>query len=67
MFPDCYYPTGEIYSFWTKNLTKFNHIYGPKITPLISKKDTVSIDIDEPLDFFIAEQIMLKWKKSDNK
>ena len=64
MFPASYYPTGEIYTFWTKNLKRFNHIYGPKIVPLFLKKNQVSIDIDDPLDFFIAEQIMLKWKKT---
>ena len=26
MFPPSYYPTGEIYTFWTKNLKRFNHI-----------------------------------------
>ena len=63
MFPKCYYPTGEIYTFWTKNLKKFNHMYGPKILPLIPKNH-ISIDIDEPLDFFIAEQIMKKLNRS---
>ncbi len=63
LFPTNYYPTGEIYTFWAKNLIKFNHIFGPKIVPLISKKNQISIDIDEPIDFFIAEQIMLNWKK----
>jgi len=63
LFPTNYYPTGEIYTFWTKNLTKFNHIYGPKIVPLISKKNQISIDIDNPVDFFIAEQIMSNWRK----
>ena len=63
LFPTNYYPTGEIYTFWTKNLTKFNHIYGPKIVPLISKKNQISIDIDNPVDFFIAEQIMSNLRK----
>ncbi len=63
LFPKNYYPTGEIYTFWTKNLTKFKHIYGPKVFPLISKKNQINIDIDDPLDFFLAEQLMSNYTK----
>jgi CMP-N-acetylneuraminic acid synthetase len=59
---DLYYPTGMIYTFWSKTLKKYDSIYGPKIIPLIIKEPELIIDIDEPFDFFISEMIIKYWK-----
>lgn len=59
-YPALYYPTGSVYTFWNTTLKKYNSIYGPKIKPLIEQ---FSIDIDTKYDFFIAEMMILHWKK----
>jgi len=61
-FPDCYYPTAGISTFWYKNIKKFGHMYGPKIQPVISNDET-NVDIDSIFDFFIADMISQHWKK----
>lgn len=65
-YPDLYYPTGSIYTFWNKTLMKYGSFYGPRIKPLISK-DEIEADIDTPLDLFITEMILLQWKKFSKK
>ncbi len=62
LFPDCYYPTAGIQTFWNKNIVKFGHMYGPKIKPVISSDET-NVDIDSIFDFFIADMISQHWKK----
>ena len=62
-FPDCYYPTGAIYTFWNKTLKKYGNMYGPKIRPLILQKDEINVDIDNLFDFFVAESYLQKRKK----
>tara|TARA_B100002049_G_C16000074_1_gene341105 strand:+ start:145 stop:882 length:738 start_codon:yes stop_codon:yes gene_type:complete len=52
--PDLYFPTGEVYVFWAKNLKKFGNFYGPKIKPLIRNEDHIT-DINLPIDLFYAE------------
>lgn len=61
-YPDSYYPTGAIYTFWHKTLEKYNNIYGPRICPLISKKDEIMIDIDDLFDLFVSEMTFLHWE-----
>ena len=58
LFPKSYYPTGMIYTFWTKNLEKFGHMYGPKIFPLLLTDNSRWIDIDSLHDFFVAEMTL---------
>jgi len=65
-FPDVYYPTGSVYTFWTENLKKYNTIYGPKIKPIILHEDE-SIDVDSVFDLFISEMRILHWKKFNKK
>ena len=60
MFPDCYYPTGAIYTFWNKTLKKYGNMYGPKIRPLILEKDEQNVDIDTKFDLMLAESILQK-------
>jgi len=60
--PILYFPTGAIYTFWSKNL-KNNSMYGTKIKPMIIKDEKINIDIDTPFDLFIAEMIIKNWKK----
>ena len=52
--PTLYFPTGEVYVFWAKNMKKFDNFYGPKIKPLIRNEDHIT-DINYPIDFFYAE------------
>jgi CMP-N,N'-diacetyllegionaminic acid synthase len=66
MFPDCYYPTAGISTFWNSNISKFGHMYGPKIKGIISK-DVTNIDIDDKFDFFMAEMISKYWNKYKKK
>ncbi len=60
-FPDLFFPTGAVYSFWYDTLKKFNSIYGPKIKPIIVDDD--NIDIDTLQDLFFTEMILKNWKK----
>ena len=60
-FPNFYFPTGSVYTFWAKTLKKYGSIYGPRIKPLIIDDETI-VDIDNKLDLFLCEMIM-KYKK----
>jgi len=66
-FPTCYYPTGEIYVFWVKNLKKFGNIYGSKIQGVIKSPDEFSNDIDDLFDLFICEMRLKYWKQYEKK
>lgn len=59
-YPELFYPTGSIYTFWYDTIKKYNSIYGPKIKPMISNNDYTN-DIDSLLDFFVIEMIKLHW------
>ena len=61
MFPECYYSTAGISTFWNRNIAKFGHIFGPKIKPIISTNED-NIDIDSDFDFFVAEMISKHWR-----
>ena len=65
-FPDCYYPTGEIYVYWYNTLKKYGTIYGPKILPFIDK-NSINIDIDTPFDFFVSEMKLRHWENFEKK
>jgi len=60
--PKIYHPTGAIYTFWRKNLKKYNSFYGPKIKPLIVNEEELNVDIDTNYDMFIAEMTIRYWK-----
>jgi len=62
LFPELFYPTGGIYTFWTSTLTNYNSLYGPKIKPMIINNEIINLDIDDNLDFFIAEMCKKYWK-----
>ena len=55
--PDCYYPSGSIYTFWHKTIKKYGDMYGQKILPLILN-DKESTDIDDYHDLFIAGSLL---------
>tara|TARA_B100000953_G_scaffold5522_1_gene4868 strand:- start:1277 stop:2077 length:801 start_codon:yes stop_codon:yes gene_type:complete len=59
--PSLYYPTGSIYTFWSKTLQQHNSIYGPKIFPLIAKEKEFHLDIDNPYELFVSEMTLLHW------
>lgn len=61
LFPDCFYPTGSIYTFWYKTLKKYNQIYGSKIKPYIINENEKNVDINTLFDFFICEMIISNW------
>jgi len=61
-FPELYYPTGSVYTFWKSNLMKYQSIYGPKIKPLMLN-DEDSLDVDSPFDFFMNEMRIKFWEK----
>ena len=65
--PNLYGPTGAIYTFWARNIEKYNSIYGPKIKPLIIDDDEYAIDIDNVFDMFVSEMTILHWKKYKQK
>tara|TARA_B110000495_G_scaffold201769_1_gene220018 strand:+ start:280 stop:972 length:693 start_codon:yes stop_codon:yes gene_type:complete len=52
-----YYPNGSVYTFWTKNIQKFNSIYGPKISSVIIDEQKYSIDIDTNFELSLANLI----------
>ena len=43
--PLLFFPTGAIYTFWSKNL-KNNSIYGTKIKPMIARDERINIDMN---------------------
>lgn len=65
--PRWYFPTGAIYTFWSRNLDRYNSIYGKKIKPMIIKDEILNIDIDTSFDLAIAEVIKKNWKKFSDK
>ena len=36
LFPECYYSTAGISTFWNSNISKYGHMFGPKIKPIFS-------------------------------
>jgi len=58
--PSFFYPTGSLYTFWTKTFLNHGNIYGNKIIPLIVSKEE-SIDVDEPFDLFMVEMMLNYW------
>ena len=56
--PDCYYPTGSIYTFWNKTIKKYGDMYGPKIFPFILNNKEESTDIDDYHDLFVADSLL---------
>ena len=60
-YPNLYYPTGDVYTFWNDTLLKYGNIYGSKIKPLIINEETV--DVDNIFDLFICEMKKLYWQK----
>ena len=56
--PDCYHPTGSIYTFWYKTIKKYGDMYGPKIFPLILNNKEESTDIDDYHDLFVADSLL---------
>ena len=60
-FPDLFFPTGAVYTFWYDTLKKFNSLYGPKIKPIVVHDE--DIDIDNLQDLFFAEMMLKNWKK----
>lgn len=63
--PEILHPTGVVYTFWRKNLTNYNSIYGPKIKPIIIHDPKYNIDIDEEFDLFLTEMAIKNWEKYD--
>jgi CMP-N,N'-diacetyllegionaminic acid synthase len=66
-FPDSFYPTGAIYTFWTKNIKKYDNIYGPNIKPLIFDNEESCCDIDSLYDLFMNEMKMKHWNSFKKK
>ena len=62
LHPTLYYPNGSIYTLWTKTLSNYDSLYGPRIKPLITNEKT-NIDIDNIHDMFVSEMTLLHWKK----
>jgi len=59
-FPDLFFPTGAVYTFWYDTLKKFNSLHGPKIKPIVVQDE--DIDIDNLRDLFFAEMMLKNWK-----
>ena len=58
--PSFFYPTGSLYTFWTKTFLNHRNIYGNKIKPLVVSKEE-SIDVDDPFDLFLVEMMLSYW------
>ena len=56
----------RIYTFWKKTLEDYGDIYGPRIKSLVVSRDE-SIDIDDILDLFIAENVVKNWNSYKKK
>ena len=67
LFPSLFFPTGDIYTFWYKSFKKYGKVFGPKIEPLLYKKDEISMNIDTPFDLFLCEMTMKYWKNYKKK
>jgi len=65
--PTCYFPTGEIYVFWTQNIQKYRNIYGPKIQGIIKLENEPRNDINSLFDFFVTEMKIKYWKEYKKK
>ena len=63
LFPKFYYPTGDLYVFWSNNFKKFKNIYGPKIQYIEKSEDEISHDINNLFDLFICEMKIKYWEK----
>ena len=59
--PKLFYHTGSVYSIWTKNLKKYNSIFGPRIKP-IKTSGILNIDIDDSYDLEMA-RLLIRNKK----
>jgi len=65
--PLLYYPTGSVYTFWRQTVQKYNSVFGPKIMPLIAKKNEIHLDVDNIFDLFMCEMTLLHWKNFTQK
>lgn len=63
LFPTFYYPTGDLYVFWTKNFDKFGNMYGNKIQGVIKHEDDINVDVNSLFDLFVCEMKLKHWKK----
>lgn len=63
--PDVYRPNGAIYISTIKNLYKNNGFYCDKIVPYIMPPER-SVDIDEEIDFMLAELLIQEDTKNAN-
>ncbi len=60
-FPPLFYPTGSIFTCWTKTIKKYNSLYGPKPKPLFI--NSIEVDVDDLFDLFTCEMLLKHWKK----
>lgn len=60
-YPKLYFPTGDIYAFWNKTLTKYDSMYGPKIKPLLI--EDIHVDVDDLFDLFVCEMKLRYWER----
>ena len=59
--PKLYVPNGGIYATWKESLFRLNSVYGNKVKLWVMPRER-SVDIDEPIDFQIAEALaQIKW------
>ena len=64
--PTFYYPSGSLYTFWTKTFLKYGNYYGKKIKPLLVSKEE-SIDVDDSFDLFLVQLILKNWNSYKKK
>ena len=63
--PEAYVRNGSIYAFWKTSFEKYNNRLGEKCSPYIMD-EKYTINIDEPIDFELAELIISKNNKSNS-
>jgi CMP-N,N'-diacetyllegionaminic acid synthase len=59
-YPDLYFPSGSVYTFWQKTLEKYDSIYGPRIKPIFENEIT-GLDINTKFDLFVADMYFRNW------
>lgn len=59
--PEAYVRNGSIYTFWKSSFNKYGNRLGEKCSPYIMPEEN-TINIDEPVDFELAELIINKSK-----
>jgi len=60
LMPEVYWRDGQVYAVYTEKLLETGSRYGNKCIPYINREDRYHINIDDELDFMLAELLIEK-------